>query len=213
MEESIRREILSKYCSYMELGNHFWDLEDNCRLNNGIDIDILYRNLTDFTNDVASLVEGHWAHNGCTTCMWHNLLTCKIEYDETGALAAAKERFSVPYPRELKENIIHQNLRLLRVNLPSYDGQILIALRRDDRVSVSHRTAAFPESYFDILFSLNEQTHPGEKRLVQLCRQNCALLPASFEENVHRLLGDLYTKSEQVEEDLQTIIRELEKIL
>ena len=213
VEEAVRREILSKYCSYMELGNHFWELEDNCRLNNGIDIDILYRNLLDFTNDVASVVEGHWAHNGYTTCMWHNLLTCKIVYDETGALAAAKERFSVPYPQELKRNIIHQNLRLLRGNLPSYDSQILKAVKRDDRVSVSHRTAAFLESYFDILFALNEQTHPGEKRLVQLCKQNCPLLPAGFEENVHRLLGDLYTNPDQVEQDLQTIIRELETIL
>ena len=29
--ETIRRQILSKYCSYMEIGNHFWEYEDNWR--------------------------------------------------------------------------------------------------------------------------------------------------------------------------------------
>lgn len=40
--EQARRELLGKYCSYMEIGNHYWEYEDNCTLNNGIDIDILY---------------------------------------------------------------------------------------------------------------------------------------------------------------------------
>lgn len=39
VDENIRKKILSKYCSVMEIGNHFWEYEDNCTLNNGIDID------------------------------------------------------------------------------------------------------------------------------------------------------------------------------
>ena len=105
IEESIRRKVLEKYCSTMELGNHFWELEDNCTLNNGIDIDVLYRNLDDFVKDVASVVEQYQAHNGYTTCMWHNLRTCKIIYDRDGRLKAAKKRFDVTYPKQLKENI------------------------------------------------------------------------------------------------------------
>ena len=34
-----RKTILSKYCKVMELGNSFWEYEDNCILNNDIDID------------------------------------------------------------------------------------------------------------------------------------------------------------------------------
>lgn len=45
IEESVRTDILSRYCSTIEIGNHFWEYEDNCTLNNGIDIDILYRDL------------------------------------------------------------------------------------------------------------------------------------------------------------------------
>ena len=28
----VRRQLLSKYCQSMELGNHFWEYEDNCTL-------------------------------------------------------------------------------------------------------------------------------------------------------------------------------------
>ena len=75
IDDDVRRELLSNYCDYMEIGNHFWEYEDNCTLKNGVDIDILYRNLDDFSADVASVVEGCNARTGYTTCMWHNLLT------------------------------------------------------------------------------------------------------------------------------------------
>ena len=211
--EEVRRDILSKYASYVEYGNHFWELEDNGTLKSGVDFDLLFRNLDDFTAGLAWVVEGCHPSNGYTTCMWHNLLTCKIIYDRDGRLAQAKERFNVPYPTQLKENIIHQNLRLLRGNLPSYDGQILKAVQREDQVSICHRTAAFMESYFDIIWALNEKTHPGEKRLISLCLANCPLLPANFEENIAVLYQDLFTAPRNTQANLIKIIDELAKIL
>ena len=74
IDESIRRNILSKYCKYMEIGNHFWELEDNCTLNDDIDIDILYRNIDDFNNTLNYVVNECNPYNGYTTCMWHNLM-------------------------------------------------------------------------------------------------------------------------------------------
>ena len=211
--EETRRDILGKYASYVEYGNHFWELEDNGTFNNGVDFDLLFRNLDDFTAGVAHVVEGFQACNGYTTCMWHNLLTCKIIYDRDGRLAEARKRFDVPYPPQLKTNIIHQNLRLLHGNLPSYDGQILKALTRQDEVSICHRTAAFMESYFDILWALNGKTHPGEKRLVSLCEENCKILPENFRENIHNLYRDLYSSPENTQSNLAKIVGELIKIL
>ena len=212
ISDDVRKTILEKYCSYIELGNHFWELEDNCTLKNGVDIDILYRNIEDFGNDVASVVEGFNARTGYTTCMWHNLLTCKIIYDEKGNLKALKDRFNVTYPKELKKNIINKNMSLLNGMLPSYDGQILKAVKRGDLVSVNHRTSAFFESYFDVLFALNEQTHPGEKRLVSLSKR-LSILPANFEENINKLFVDLFACPENIENDLAQIIFEIKKIV
>lgn len=213
IEESIRRKVLEKYCSTMELGNHFWELEDNCTLNNGIDIDVLYRNLDDFVKDVASVVEQYQAHNGYTTCMWHNLRTCKIIYDRDGRLKAAKKRFDVTYPKQLKENIIENNRKLLHAAMPAYKLQIEKAVQRRDIVSINHRTAAFFESYFDIIYAMNEMTHPGEKRLVQLCKEQCKILPKKFEENIEQFFKDLFTEYDAISKDVDAIITELEKVI
>ncbi|MBQ8834875.1 MAG: DUF4037 domain-containing protein [Oscillospiraceae bacterium] len=213
IDAEIRREILRKYCSYMEIGNHFWEYEDNCTLKNGIDIDILYRNLDDFTADVADVVESCHGRNGYTTCMWHNLRTCKIVYDENGRLADTKHRFDVPYPAKLREDIISRNWKLLRAAMPAYELQINKAVKRGDLVSINHRVSAFMESYFDLLFALNEQTHPGEKRLLQLCRENCPILPENFEENVHALFSHMFTEPENVSDDLNSILTALAKIV
>ena len=210
--EEIRRTILSRYCSVMEIGNHFWEYEDNCRLNNGVDIDLLYRDLAAFTADVAEVVERFQPRNAYTTCMWHNLLTCKVVYDRDGRLVQAKERFSVPYPRQLKENILARGWKLLHGAMPAYDAQLVKAVKRGDLISVNHRTAGFLETYFDFLFALNEATHPGEKRLIQLCQERCPLLPDRFEENLERLFQDLYHTPERVAVDIQSIALELEKV-
>lgn len=213
ISEEKRRALLSKYCSVMEIGNHFWEYEDNCILNNGIDIDILYRNIDDFSEDVSSVVEKHQARNGYTTCMWHNLRTCKIIYDKEGRLETAKKRFDVPFPSELKKNIIERNMSLLHGSLPAYETQILKAAKRGDIVSVNHRTAAFMESYFDVIFALNELTHPGEKRLIQLSKNWCNILPNNFEENLDKLYKDLFTDVQSVGMDIVNIIKELEKVV
>lgn len=211
--ERVRREILEKYCSYMEIGNHFWEYEDNCTLKNGIDMDILYRDLDEFVCDVADVVEGHHGRNGYTTCMWHNLLTCKILWDKEGRLTQAKKRFDVPYPSELKQDILDRNWKLLRTAMPAYSLQIQKAAARKDMVSINHRVAAFLESYFDLLFALNEKTHPGEKRLMQLCRELCPVLPDRFEENLTLLLRDMFSEPESLAADLDRILTALAKIL
>ncbi len=213
VDPAVRQNILTKYCSYMEIGNQFWETEDNCTLKNGIDIDILYRDLDGFCQDLSYVVEQCQPYNAYTTCMWHNLLTCKILFDRNGRLAAAKQRFDVPYPEALRTAILNRGRSLLREKLPAYELQINKAIKRGDLVSVNHRTAAFLETYFDMLFALNRQTHPGEKRLVQLCQERCMLLPDNFEENLDTLFRHLFTKTDAVPHDLDRIIHELMKIL
>lgn len=212
IDEEIRENILSKYCLVYEIKNQYWEEEDNATLKTGIDIDIIYRDLDSFEKGIEEVVEKYQAHNGYTTCMWHNLKTCKILYDPKDYLWEMKMRFDVPYPKELQENIIKRNWNLLHQAFPAYDRQIEKANERNDIISLNHRTTAFIESYFDILFAINEMTHPGEKRLVQLCKENCSILPNYFEENLQKLLTDLYFHPEKTSKNVERILVELKKI-
>lgn len=213
ISEKIRTDILRKYCSTMEIGNHYWEYEDNCTLNNGIDIDIIYRNPDNFYREVAEVVENYQARNGYTTCMWHNIMNCKVIYDKNGRLSQAKKHFDVPYPDILRQNIIKRNMNLLCNGLPSYKNQIAKAITRNDRISIIHRTTAFLESYFDVIFAINRLTHYGEKRLVEICTENCTVLPDNFENNLNRLSDDLLIHTDKVNYDIEIILSELKKVL
>lgn len=54
--------------------------------------------------------------------------------DQVEALALggsrAGERFDVPYPPRLRENIMENSWRLLHSSMPAYEGQIKKALKR-----------------------------------------------------------------------------------
>lgn len=143
----------------------------------------------------------------------HNLINSKILYDPHKELYRIKERFSVPFSKELKENIILKNFRLLTGNLPSYDKQILKALNRGDLVSVNHRISAFIESYFDIIFAVNELTHPGEKRMIDYAKEHAKILPMDFEENMNELLSSIGSNINDVENNFKAIIKNLEDII
>ena len=209
--EEDRRKILTQYCKYMEIGNSFWELEDDVTLNNGIDMDIIYRNLADFEQTVTSVVMDCNPWNGYTTCMWHNLITSKIVLDKSGKLSNLQEKFRIPYPRKLKENIISNNMKLLSGMLPSFDTQIKKAENRGDLVSVNHRVTEFLASYFDILFALNEMTHPGEKRMQSICSAECRLLPRNFDENLNRLFEGMFRG--KISPVIADMVEEIRKIV
>ena len=125
----------------------------------------------------------HQAKVGYTTAFVHNVRTSTILFDRKGGLFNCREREG-PYPA-VAAAIIEKNHPLLQSKLTaSYREQIAKAVERADSVSVQHRTSALLSSYFDVLFALNEVTHPGEKRLVRWAKEMCSHLPPRFEAEV-----------------------------
>jgi len=212
VDKENRYKILTKYCRYFELGNDYWELEDNGQLKCGIDFDLVYRNLRQFENTVADVVENFNSCNGFTTCLWGNVLNSKIIFDKDDVFKKIKERFTIPYPQKLKENIIKRNMALLSGSVVSYDKQILKSIYRKDLVNLNNRVSAFLASYFDILFAINELPHPGEKRIMEICLYKCDVLPNGFERNVNGLIQNT-SNNESMVEILKNIVHELKKIL
>ena len=153
--------------------------------------------MEDFIKGIEKVVIKCQPSNSYTTCMWHNLVTCKIIYDKNGTLEKYKNKYSINYPKQLKENIIKRQLELIDSSMPAYPKQIKKALKRKDFVSINHRIAEFLASYFDLLFAINEVTHPGEKRLIQLCKKKCKILPENFEEDLNLLFLYMYSDEKQ----------------
>ena len=199
VQEEVRKEILSKYCSYMEIGNQFWELEDDCVLKNGIEIELIYRSLDSFDKELENVILDHQAQNSYTTCMWYNVMHSKILYDKDGRYAQLKSKYHLPYPAELKRNIISKQLLLLEQGMPAFSKQIQKAMKRQDLLSMNHRSSEFFASYFDLLFALNEQLHPGEKRMLQFAKERCTHLPKDFEVNIQAYFQALYRPDKQEE--------------
>jgi predicted nucleotidyltransferase len=211
LDQDIRKDILTKHCKTMEIENRYWEQEDNVTLHNGQNVDIIYRYLRSFISEIADVVESGNARNGYTTCLWHNLLTAEILFDKNGELKKAKDRFSIPYPQMLKENIIKRNMNLLTDTLISYDKQIEKSIYRNDLVNLNNRITAFLDSYFDIIFALNELPHPGEKRIMEICLERCRILPNDFEKNVVNLINSMAI-IEKTKKKKKKMVKEIWKI-
>ena len=102
-------------------------------------------------------------------------------------------------------------MKMLSGILPSFDKQIKKAIDRNDFVSVNHRTAAFVASYFDVIFAVNRLTHPGEKRLVKICKERCEIIPKDFEEKLDKLLKEKPT--EKIMEVIADMVKNLKEII
>lgn len=207
-----RKVVLEKYCSRMELGNCYRECEDNCIMEDGVVLNIIYRNTDAFLASIEEVVEGHQAKNGCTTCTWHSLLTGRIAYDKGGRLAQAKQKYMVRYPQPLKQNIISYNMQLIKYGTDTYLEQITRAMKRGDLISINREIHKFLASYFDVIFAVNEKLHPGEKRLLDICGKECRVLPDNFERNIKALLLNM-CKDPTAISYVNTMLLELEKVL
>jgi len=212
LDETIRRNIISPYVSYMEYSNEFWELEDDGILKDGVDIEFIYRTIEETDQLLDGIVLKHQAWNGYTTCFWDNLLHSKVLYDKRGKLNDLVTKYTISYPAKLKENIITKNFKLLSDKMPSFYYQLEKAVKRNDLISMNHRLTELLAGYFDILFAVNETLHPGEKRL----KEKTLLLeklPLGYEKHIEEVFLTLYTSPKVCLEIVDKMINNLYDLL
>lgn len=154
----------------------------------GIEMDVMYFDAAWMESQISRVVEKHQASLGYTTCFWYTIQQSILFYDARAWLANLQQRCSIVYPETLRQNIIAYNHPVLRGIIPSYAAQIEKAVKRRDWVSINHRLAVLFASYFDILFAVNRQLHPGEKRQVEFAVNNCKILPLGMEAEMVSIL-------------------------
>lgn len=208
-----RQEIAAANCRYAELNNTYWEMEDDCILKNGIAIDLVYRSLADTDASLTRTLIDCQPNNSYTTCLWSNVLHSQILFDRHGTYQMLKNRYSLPYPEELRTRIIERSRNLLKGKLPSYYDQVKKAVERQDLVSINHRTAEFLASYFDILLAYNRLPHPGEKRLMSFVQRECAQVPINFAADLEAVIRGIGTADERLIAGLDQLIDHLDLLL
>jgi len=187
----VRESIVERSggASRSDLNLNYWGPGDEwIHAPTGIEVDIVYFDAAWMEEQITQVIEKHQASMGYTTCFWHTIRQSNIFFDPHHWLTTLQEKCQSSYPEPLRRNIITLNHPVLRGIIPSYAFQIEKAVKRGDLVSINHRLAALFASYFDILFALNRQLHPGEKRLVKFATNNCKLLPAYMETDIASIL-------------------------
>lgn len=188
---SSRAEI-ARNARRAEIGNSFWEPGDEwIDAESSISIDVMFRTTRWIEDQLDSVLQRHEASVGYSTCFWYNVRNSRVLFDRSGWFRALQEKASQRYPEALQRAIVAKNYPILRSNISSYLHQIESAVQRHDPVSVNHRAAAMLASYFDIVFAVNAQPHPGEKRLVELARVLCPNLPSGMAEQVTAFLSAL----------------------
>ena len=60
---------------------------------------------------------------------------------------------------------------------------------------------------------MNELTHPGEKRMVQIALEQARVLPQDFEKNLTALYQNLFAHPQNVEHDIVILTENLKSCL
>ena len=186
-----RRSIVERSggAAQASLDMTYWGLGDEwIHAPSGIEVDIIYFDAVWMEEQITGVVEKHRSSLGYTTCFCYTVRNSIIYSDPHGWFASLQQRCQGEYPEALRQNIVAYNYPVLRSLIPSFANQIEKGAKRGDLVSINHRTAALLASYFDILFALNRQLHPGEKRQVEFALNQCPLLPANMQADLASIL-------------------------
>jgi Domain of unknown function (DUF4037) len=174
-----RRSIIQSRALAYQLDNRYWEIEDEWLEPGGRRFNVMYRACRDAEEEVDRRFLHHVASLGYSTAYCFTLSCGRILADPNGWLDKLRRQMQGTYPNGLLHAILQKNRPVLGGGMQScYLQQVKAALARRDPISINHRTAAWLASYFDILFAINRQLHPGEKRLL-VYAEELAHLPVS----------------------------------
>jgi hypothetical protein len=196
----LQREDIARHTSRQpQLNNHFWEDGDEWIAEEAnIAVDITYRSPAWIEEQLNRVLVQHQVSLGFSTCFWANVLKSNVLYDHEGWFTNLKKNADQPYPEALRRAIVAKNHPVLHTLVASaYSHQLEKAIRRGDVVHIHNRIEAILASYFDILYAVNHQPHPGEKRLVQYAEE-FSTLPFGFPEDVQTLITSVCTPEQMM---------------
>ena len=151
-----------------------WGREDNLRAGGRL-VELIYVPLDELRAEVEQAYGEGLISEGYTTARLFYLANNRPLHDPAGELSAMRERLLAEYPEPTRRLLLQYHPALLR----TYLGHLRLAQSRGDLLAAQHRRYTVQMVFFNLLFALNRQYHPGEKRLL-IHSQRCTLRPADL---------------------------------
>jgi hypothetical protein len=187
-----RMAVATPYTDDAEFDNRYWGTADSWHdAVSGARIEGIYWSVGWLESEIDRVLRRYEVTTGYSTAFWHSIRGGRILFDRNSWLHRLQAEAQQPYPEALRRAIIAKNHPVLRRISTSYVQQLTSAVRRADIVSLNHRTTELLSSYFDVLFALNRQPHPGEKRLIHYAETLCDKRPPFLREQIGDLIASL----------------------
>lgn len=211
LDYSERAALADRLGQQAIIGHRFWEEGDYwVHRNSGIEVDIMYRSLDWISAEVFSVMKDYQAATGYTTALCYNVAHSAVLFERNNVFRQVQEMAQQPYPPQLQSAVWEKNYPILAEFPFSFVHQIELALARQDMCSVQHRLSAYCSSFFDALFALNAQLHPGEKRLLQHAQTLCRFLPERLEERVKKVFQIYSTAPAGTVDELKELAGDLD---
>jgi predicted nucleotidyltransferase len=192
--------------STLEVGIPTFGLEDHLHMKHEL-IELVYLDLDRLIAEADQAYDQGLSSEGYTTGLLYILVRSQMLYDATGEVTTLRARLQAAYPEPTRARLLREHPDLLRY----YLELLRISQRRDDLLFVQHMRYSVQTIFFNLLFALNRQYHPGGKRLLSHA-QRCAIQPFALADrwnHIARLPADdgaLADLLDELADDLRRLI-------
>jgi hypothetical protein len=159
----------------VRVGVQSWGLEDHLRIDGRL-VELVYLHWGDTLAEIDRAYDSGLNSESYATAFLYTAAHDQILHDPHGGLATIQARLR-SYPAATYRVLLERQPALLRF----YTRQLGVAQARGDLLFAQQRRYTIQMVFFNLLFALNQQYHPGEKRLLTHL-QRCSLQPAQCAE-------------------------------
>ena len=171
----------------LEVGILTFGLEDHLYIQQKL-VELVYLDLDRLIAEADRAYSQGLSSEGYTTSLLYILFRSQVFHDATGEVTALRARLNAAYPEPTRTRLLRAHPELLRY----YLELLRVSQQRDDLLYVQQLRYNIQAIFFNLLFALNRQYHPGGKRLLPHA-QRCAIQPpdlAARWNHVARLSAD-----------------------
>ena len=191
----------------LEVGLLTFGLEDHLQMQGKL-IELVFLDLDRLSAEAQRAYGPGVSSEGYTTALLNILFRSQVLYDATGEVTALRARLHAAYPDPTRVRLLREQPKVMRY----YLELLRISQRRDDLLYVQHMCYSIQMIYFNLLFALNRQYHPGGKRLLAHA-QRCAVQPPALAKrwnDIARSPADDGALADRLEEMIDDLCRLIE---